>query len=76
MAGGTRLSDVIVKFPDRSICRVERRLVTKRGPTGLPVREYICSLPTGEPVIWLSFGKYRMPDGAVAVAVAHKRAVS
>lgn len=26
MAGGTRLSDVIVKLPDRSICRVERRL--------------------------------------------------
>lgn len=51
MAGGIRLSDVIVKLPDRSICWVERRLVTKRDPTGLPVREYICSLPTGEPVI-------------------------
>lgn len=69
---GTRLSDVIVKLPDRSVCRVERRLVINRSDDASPSTRYICSLPTGEAVTWLSGGKYRMPDGSVAVAVAHK----
>jgi hypothetical protein len=73
MALGTRLSDVIVKLPDRSTLRVERRLVIKRSATAPPQPEYICSLPTGEPVTWIRDGKYRLPDGTVAVAVAHKR---
>lgn len=70
---GTRLSDVIVKMPDRSTCRVERRLVIKRSPETAPSTQYVCTLATGETVKWLSGGKYRMPDGSVAVAVAHKK---
>jgi len=73
MASGSRLSDVIVKLPDRSICRVERRLVIERSPQAAPVHQYVCTLPTGETVIWLGEGKYRLPDGSIAVAVAHKR---
>lgn len=72
MATSTRLADVIVKLPDRSTCRVQRRLVIKRSTTAPPEPEYICSLPTGEPVTWLRDGKYRLPDGTVAVAVAHR----
>lgn len=72
MATGTRLADVIVKLPDRSTCRIERRLVIKRS-TAVPQKpQYICSLPTGEPVTWLQGGKYRLPDGSIAVAVAHR----
>lgn len=73
MASSTRLSDVIVKMPDRSTCRIERRLVAKNTGSGAPERSYICSLPSGEPVQWLGSGKYRLPCGAVAVAVAHKQ---
>jgi hypothetical protein len=73
MASGSRLSDVIVTLPDRSTCRVERRLVIKRSPEASPVRQYVCTLPTGETVIWLGEGKYRLPNGSIAVAVAHKR---
>jgi len=73
MASGSRLSDVIVKLPDRSTCRVERRLTIKRSPDAAPVHQYVCTLATGETVVWLGGGKYRMPNGAVAVAVAHKR---
>lgn len=73
MASGSRLADVIVKLPDRSTCRVERRLIIKRGPDSAPTHQYICSLATGETVVWLGDGKYRMPSGAVAIAVAHKR---
>lgn len=72
MATGTRLADVIVKLPDRSTCRIQRRLVIKRGTTDPPKPEYHCSLPTGEPVVWLGDGKYRLPDGSIAVAVAHR----
>jgi len=73
MASGTRLSDVIVKLPDRSTCRVERRLVIKRNAKASPQPpQYICSLPTGELVTWLQGGKYRLPDGTIAVAVAHR----
>ena len=72
MASGSRLSDVIVKLPDRSTCRVERRLIVKRDQNVSPVPQYVCTLPTGEPVTWLGGGKYRLPNGAVAVAVAHK----
>jgi len=75
MASGSRLSDVIVKLPDRSTCRVERRLVTLRSPDSAPVQQYVCTLPTGETVIWLGDGKYRMPNGCIAVAVAHKRPI-
>lgn len=70
---GTRLSDVIVKLSDRSTLRVERRLVIERSSNAAPVPRYICTLPTGEAVTWLAGGKYRMPDGSVAVAVAHKK---
>lgn len=73
MASGSRLSDVIVKLPDRSTLRVERRLIIKRSPDAAPVHQYVCTLPSGEPVAWLGDGKYRLPDGNVAVAVAHKR---
>jgi hypothetical protein len=73
MASGSRLSDVIVKLPDRSTLRVERRLIIKRAPDAAPVHQYVCTLPSGEPVAWLGDGKYRLPDGSVAVAVAHKR---
>lgn len=73
MASGSRLADVIVKLPDRSTCRVERRLIVKRSSEAPPVHQYVCTLPTGETVTWLGDGKYRMPNGAVAVAVAHKR---
>ncbi|CUJ59988.1 Uncharacterised protein [Achromobacter kerstersii] len=73
MASGSRLSDVIVKLPDRSTCRVERRLVIKRSPEASQVHQYVCTLPTGETVIWLGEGKYRLPNGSIAVAVAHKR---
>ncbi|MGY6269581.1 hypothetical protein ACXIUT_07820 [Achromobacter denitrificans] len=73
MAPGSRLSDVIVKMPDRSLCRVERRLVIRRAAGCAPVTQYICTLATGELVTWLSGGKYRMPDGSVGIAVAHKR---
>ncbi|WP_156902709.1 hypothetical protein [Achromobacter sp. MFA1 R4] len=38
--------------------------------SGVPI--YVCTLPTGEPVTWLGGGKYRLPCGAVGVAVAHK----
>ncbi|QKQ48469.1 hypothetical protein [Achromobacter denitrificans] len=72
MVAESRLSDVIVKMPDRSTCRIERRILRQQGPTGKPVTRFVCSLPTGEQVIWLSEGKYRMPDGSVGVAVAHK----
>ena len=72
MASGTRLADVIVKLPDRSTCRIQRRLVIRRGTKDSPKPEYHCSLPTGEPVTWLGEGKYRLPDGAIAVAVAHR----
>lgn len=75
MASGSRLSDVIVKLPDRSTCRIERRLVIKRSPACAPVHQYVCTLPTGETVIWLGDGKYRLPNGCIAVAVAHKRPV-
>ncbi len=71
MASGSRLSDVIVKLPDRSTCRVERRLIAKRSPTSsVPI--YVCTLPNGEPVTWLGGGKYRLPCGSVGVAVAHR----
>ncbi len=73
MAPGPRLSDVIVKMPDRSTCRVERRLVSNRSADSKPVTHYVCTLPTGDLVTWLSGGKYRMPDGTVGIAVAHKR---
>lgn len=73
MASGSRLSDVIVKLPDRSTLKVERRLVIKRRPDSVPLHQYVCTLPTGETVTWLGDGKYRLPDGRVAVAVAHKR---
>ncbi|MNX96420.1 hypothetical protein D3C86_1287340 [compost metagenome] len=73
MASGTRLSDVIVKLPDRSTCRVERRMVVTRDTEAPPVAQYVCTLPTGEAVTWLGNGKYRLPTGAIAVAVAHKR---
>jgi len=69
---GSRLADVIVKMPDRSTCRVERRLVKQQSPNGATVTRFVCSLPTGDPVYWLSEGKYRMPDGTVGIAVAHK----
>lgn len=72
MASGSRLSDVIVKLPDRSTCRVERRLIAKRNQDPSSVPKYVCTLPTGELVTWLGGGKYRLPCGAVAVAVAHK----
>lgn len=73
MGAGSRLSDVILKLPDRSTCRVERRLVVRRSSNCAPVQEYICTLPTGEFVAWLGDGKYRLPNGVVGVAVAHKR---
>jgi len=73
MASGSRLSDVIVKLPDRSTCRVERRLIIIRSPASPPVHQYVCTLPTGEAVAWLGGGKYRLPNGSIAVAVAHKR---
>lgn len=73
MASGSRLSDVIVKLPDRSTVRVERRLVIIRSADASPEHRYVCTLESGEQVIWLGDGKYRLPDGAVAVAVAHKR---
>lgn len=73
MASGSRLSDVIVKLPDRSTVRIERRLVIKRSAGAAPEHRYVCTLQTGELVIWLGNGKYRLPDGAVAVAVAHTR---
>ena len=72
MGTGTRLADVIVKLPDRSTCRVERRLIIKRSTTAPRDPQYICSLPTGEPVEWLRDGKYRLPDGTIAVTVAHR----
>lgn len=72
MVSGSRLSDVIVKLPDRSTCRIERRLAVTRNGSEAPAHKYICTLPTGEPVTWLTDGKYRLPDGTVAVAVAHK----
>lgn len=72
MASITRLADVIVKLPDRSTCRIQRRLVIRRGTKGSPKPEYHCSLLTGEPVTWLGEGKYRLPDGSIAVAVAHR----
>lgn len=72
MVSGSRLSDVIVKLPDRSTCRIERRLAVTRNGSEAPVHQYICTLPTGEPVIWLADGKYRLPDGTVAVTVAHR----
>ncbi|CUI77590.1 Uncharacterised protein [Achromobacter kerstersii] len=75
MASGSRLADVIVKLPDRSTCRVERRLIIKRSADSTPVHQYVCTLPTGETVIWLGDGKYRLPNGCIAVAVAHKRPV-
>ena len=58
MDHSTRLSDVIVKLPDRSTCRIQRRLVIARAPGAAPARQHICSLPSGELVIWLSGGKY------------------
>ncbi|CAB3640241.1 MAG: hypothetical protein K0S02_1164 [Achromobacter mucicolens] len=72
MASGSRLSDVIVKLPDRSTCRVERRLIARRTQEASGVPIYVCTLPTGEPVTWLGGGKYRLPCGSVGVAVAHK----
>lgn len=72
MASGSRLSDVIVKLPDRSTCRVERRLIARRSEEVSSVPQYVCTLPSGELVTWLGGGKYRLPSGAVAVAVAHK----
>ncbi|MFJ3463492.1 hypothetical protein [Achromobacter spanius] len=73
MARSTRLSDVIIKLPDRSACRIERRLVTTRAPGGPPITQHVCTLPTGELVVWLTGGKYRLPDGSIGVAVAHAR---
>lgn len=75
MASGSRLSDVIVKLPDRSTFRVERRLAIKRSPDCASVHQYVCTLPSGEAVMWLGDGKYRLPNGCIAVAVAHKRPV-
>jgi hypothetical protein len=75
MASGSRLSDVIVKLPDRSTCRVERRLVIKRSPDCAAVHHCVCTLPTGAIVMWLGDGKYRLTNGRIAVAVAHKRPV-
>lgn len=72
MTSDTRLADVIVKLPDRSTCRIQRRLVIKRGTAEPSKPEYHCALPTGEPVSWLGDGKYRLPDGSIAVAVAHR----
>ena len=72
MASGSRLSDVIVKLPDRSTCRVERRLVIKRSPGPSPVHQYACTLPTGEAAEWLGNGRYRLPCGLVGIAVAHR----
>lgn len=73
MGAGSRLSDVILKLPDRSTCRVERRLVVRRGTDTAPGREYVCTLPTGESVAWLGDGKYRLPNGIVGIAVAHRQ---
>ncbi|MNV71447.1 hypothetical protein D3C71_1644690 [compost metagenome] len=72
MASATRLSDVIVKLPDRSTCRVQRRMVVHREPGVAPTPQYFCTLSSGEVVTWLGDGKYRLPDGSIAVAVAHK----
>lgn len=73
MARSVRLSDVIIKLPDRSTCRIERRLVITRAPGEAPARQHICTLPTGELVEWLTGGKYRLPNGSVGVTVAHTR---
>ncbi len=73
MTRSTRLSDVIIKFPDRSICRIERRLFTTRASNGASVRQHVCTLPSGELVVWLAGGRYRLPDGSIGVAVAHSR---
>ncbi|WP_313620241.1 hypothetical protein [Achromobacter sp.] len=72
----TRLSDVIVKLPDRSTCRVERRLVAMPNRGGALHTQFICTLPTGELVTWLAGKKYRLPDGTVGIEVAHGSAPS
>ena len=72
MATGTRLSNVIVKMPDRSTITVERRLVKRQGPFASRTMQHICTLTDGEVVTWLGGGKYRFADGSVGIAVAHR----
>ena len=36
--------------------------------------QHVCTLASGEAVDWLGGGKYRLPDGRVGIAVAHRRA--
>lgn len=70
MPADSRLSDVILELPDNSTCRVERRLVVAQSRRGALHTQFICSLPTGELVTWLSGKKYRLPDGKVGIAIA------
>jgi len=70
MPAGSRLSDVVLELPDHSTCRVQRRLVVAPGRRGTLHTQFICTLPTGELVTWLSGKRYRLPDGKVGIAVA------
>ncbi|MFA1685997.1 MULTISPECIES: hypothetical protein [Achromobacter] len=74
MAAGTRLSNVIIKMPDRSTVTVERRLLRRNGPLAEKTMQHVCTLASGEAVDWLGGGKYQLPDGRVGIAVAHRRA--
>lgn len=70
MPTGSRLSDVVLELPDHSTCRVQRRLVVALGRRGALHTQFICTLPTGELVTWLSGRRYRLPNGKVGVAIA------
>lgn len=70
MPADSRLSDVVLELPDHSTCRVERRVVLAPSRRGALHTQFICTLPTGEFVTWLSGKRYRLPDGRVGIAVA------
>lgn len=72
MPAGSRLSDVVVELPDHSTCRVQRRLVLVSGSRGSIHTQFICTLPTGELVTWLSGKRYRLPDGSVGIEVRNQ----
>lgn len=76
MPTGSRLPDVVLELPDHSTCRVQRRLVVAPGRRGTLHTQFICTLPTGELVTWLSGKRYRMPDGKVGTAVGETPAGS
>lgn len=55
---------VIATAQDGTSYRIERRASSLPGDRGADAFFYCC-LPDGQPVGWLGYGQYQLPDGTV-----------